>query len=307
MLQTFIEKFKIPDVAVKFIDIMFTENDKIIGTKIEKEIFTKNDVADLISMDAQAYLDDAYQRGIVCIVNRERGTYKLNYFYGFLDVFCVTSKEKYHAEVSREDRGKIDDWYFKAYCDNLDQDYSKPPTQDRILTLEEALEYVDRDERQLYWTHCDCKCLLGDCGLPTKVCLSYYQGDNSYSDRKVSEPVSKEKAKQIIVDADKAGLIHTWNPNGFCNCCGDCCYLFRAQEVRDSKRIWPIQEYVISFIEENCIGCGLCIKRCHFKVFTKKQNRKISLDTSKCMGCGLCANTCQRNALKLERLCSQSA
>lgn len=304
--QTFIEKFKIPDVAVKFIDVMFTEDDKRIGENIKKDIFTKNDVADVIAADVEGYLNDAYKRGIVSIVDRENGTYKLNNFYGFLDVFCVTQKEKYHAEVPRKDRGLIDAWYFKAYCDNLDQDYSKPPTEDIILTLEEALEYVDRDDRRLYWTNCDCKCLLGDCGLPTKVCLSYYEGDNTYSDRQVSEPVSKEKAKQIIRDADQAGLIHTWNPNGFCNCCGDCCYLFRAQAVRGSRRIWPAQNYVISLTEEKCIGCGLCTRRCHFNVFTKDKNKKISLDTQKCVGCGLCANTCPGNALKLEALISDS-
>lgn len=299
MINKFIEKFQIPDAAVDYIDTFFTADDITLGSGLEKKEFTTNDVAGLIGTDAEQYLADAYQRGVVSVADREKGIYRLNNFYGFLDVFCVTKKEKYHAEVPREDRGNIDKWYFQAYCDGLDPDYSKPPTQDRILTLEEALEYVDRDERQIYLTHCDCKCLLGDCGLPTKVCLSYYQGDNTYSDRHVSEPVAKEQAKQVIRDADKAGLIHTWNPNGFCNCCGDCCYLFRAQEARGSQRIWPIQNYLISYETEKCIGCGLCTKRCQFHVLTKNQNKKITLDTTRCVGCGICANACPVSALKL--------
>lgn len=302
MSNALIKNFSIPDVAVPYIDIFFTENDQKVISGVNSEYFTETDVASFIDEDVTTYLDSAYKRGIVSYVNKQKKEYKLNTFYGFLDVFVVTQKERYHREFTREQRGKIDDWYFAAYVEGLDPDYSKRPTEDVILTLDEALEYVDKDDRQLFWTHCDCKCLLGDCNLPTKVCLSYYQGDNTYSDRQVSEPVSKEQAKQIIKDADKAGLMHTWNPNGFCNCCGDCCYLFRAQEVRQSQRLWPRQNYIISFDAGKCVGCGLCTRRCHFNVMTQDENRKISVDNTRCVGCGICANACPTGALSLIKL-----
>jgi Pyruvate/2-oxoacid:ferredoxin oxidoreductase delta subunit len=302
MRDKIVEKFQIPEPAVPFLDVFFTEEDLLVIDGVEKDAFTAADVTPLLTREASDYLEEAYRRGIVSWKDRSSGLYQLNNFYGFLDVFVVTQKERYHEKISREDRGRIDAWYFSTYCSRLDPDYSHRPTEDVILTLEESLEYIDRDDRQLYWTNCDCKCLLGDCGLPTKVCLSYAQGDNAYSDRQVSEPVTKEQAKQILRDADRAGLMHTWNPGGFCNCCGDCCYLFRAQKVRGSIRLWPRQNYLISYDREKCVGCGLCTRRCHFQVLTKNEEKKITLDTSRCVGCGICANACPAEALKLVRL-----
>ncbi|MDO4519775.1 MAG: 4Fe-4S binding protein [Eubacteriales bacterium] len=302
MYEVLIKRFEIPEAAAAFVDVFFIKEDIAVIEGVENpQCFTESDLIKILGQKSpQEYLQNAYERGVVS--HQDETHYSLNNFYGFLDVFVVTQKEKYHRCLTREERGRIDDWYFSTYCGRLNPDYSQRPTEDVILTLEESWEYIDRDDRQLFWTNCDCKCLLGDCGLPTKVCLSYSSGDNTYSDRKVSEPVSKEKAKQIMTDADKAGLIHTWNPSGFCNCCGDCCYLFRAQQVRQSQKFWPKQNYEIRYDAEKCVGCGLCVKRCHFQVFTKTEDKKVALDLSGCVGCGLCANTCPKSALNLVKI-----
>ncbi len=297
-----IDRCRIPKAAVPFLQVFFTQEDLTVLAGIEKDPFTRNEVSALLGEKTDFYLTDAYQRGIVSFEDKEKGTYRLNTFYDFLDVFVVTQTQRYRDEIPKESRKEIDDWYFDSYVKRLDQDLTCRPTEDEILPLAEALERVDKDERQLYWTNCDCKCLGGECGLPVKVCLSYRSGDNSYPDRKVSEPVSKEKAKQILIDADKAGLMHTWNPGGFCSCCSDCCYLFRAQKIRHSKRLWPRQHTIVSFEAEKCIGCGRCAKRCPFQVPSLGAEKKITLRREECVGCGLCVNTCPAKALSLTPL-----
>jgi NAD-dependent dihydropyrimidine dehydrogenase PreA subunit len=47
-----------------------------------------------------------------------------------------------------------------------------------------------------------------------------------------------------------------------------------------------------------CVGCGLCVKRCHFNVFSRTEDG-ISCDTTDCVGCGICVNTCPTGALNL--------
>ncbi|MDD3278221.1 MAG: 4Fe-4S binding protein [Lachnospiraceae bacterium] len=299
----FVEHFHIPEVARPYLHIFFTQKDLWLGAAVTEQSFTADFIQKITQeQEIDSYIQTLYHRGVISIVDPEKRLYRLNDFYGYLDIFCVSRKEEYQGKIPKEGRRAIDAWYFKAYCEGLDQDYKKPPTKDRILSLEEALAKVDEDDRPIYRTHCDCKCLLGDCGLPTDVCLSYKSGLNSYSDRGISRRIDKEEAKEVLRFANKAGLMQTWNPDGFCNCCGDCCYLFRVQKVRDSKRIWPVQSYLIQFDQEKCVGCGSCVKRCHFSVFTKNTAGKIEVDTSQCVGCGICAEGCKKGALELKAL-----
>lgn len=77
------------------------------------------------------------------------------------------------------------------------------------------------------------------------------------------------------------------------------CYLFRSQQKRESAGFWPQTDYVISHDMQKCIGCGACVKRCWFKVFTK-EGKTVTADTTKCVGCGICMVKCPADALKLE-------
>ena len=161
------------------------------------------------------------------------------------------------------------------------------------------LQFIDdQKDRPVYLNNCDCKSLTGDCGLPVRTCITYKDGINTFADRGLSERIDAERAKEIIRETDKAGLMHTCNPNGICNCCDDCCYLFRGQKLLDSYAVWPLTDYIVSFDEDKCVGCGLCVKRCRMKVF-EKDGRKITADTAHCAGCGLCVNTCPKKALTL--------
>ncbi|HEY8805497.1 MAG TPA: 4Fe-4S binding protein [Clostridium sp.] len=99
--------------------------------------------------------------------------------------------------------------------------------------------------------------------------------------------------------ADKKGLMHTVKPNGICNCCVDCCYLFRSQARRGSSGFWPKTRQLIEYDVKECIQCGVCLKKCHFDVFTKK-DCYITTDTSKCVGCGVCTNSCPTKSLELK-------
>jgi heterodisulfide reductase subunit A-like polyferredoxin len=88
-----------------------------------------------------------------------------------------------------------------------------------------------------------------------------------------------------------------------CNCCDDCCYLFRARARRGSGAVWPESRRIVSMDTVNCIGCGICLGRCRFGVFDASDLSgvgKASADTSRCVGCGVCVSTCPTEALSLK-------
>lgn len=297
-LKSFAKKFQIPESAYPYIGKMFTKEEIDFVDNMDKDTFTVQDVEAALGSNAEEFIKHSYGRGIISFVDEATGTYKTADFYSRLDIFAITEQDVYRS-IPREDRIDIDDWYFEAYYTGLNHDLNVRPTEDEILPLEKVIEFIDAQDRPVYLNYCDCRSLKGDCGKPTRTCITYKNGINSFAHRGLSEEIDKERAKEIVINADKKGLMHTVNPNGICNCCGDCCYLFRSQARRGSSGFWPKTKLIIEFDAEKCISCGACIKRCNFDVFTRTDGY-ITADISKCAGCGICANTCPAKALELK-------
>ncbi len=294
--QIFYENFKIPEAARPYMDIFFTPEEISILGKYGDGIFKAEDIAEYDKEKAGELLQDYYSRGLVSYENMEKGEYRTSDFYSYLDSFVVARTPEYRS-IPAEGRKAIDGWYFAAYYDGLDKNPEKVPTGDIILPLDETLQYIDKQEGQAYLSLCDCRALSGDCGLPLNTCVSWKNGINSRAHRGISKEITREEAKQIVLAADKQGLVHTVNKTGVCNCCGDCCYLFRSREKMKSHQFWPKSFYKVELEHENCIGCGLCVKRCQFGVFS--YGKPVQADTGSCIGCGVCVTGCPKDALKL--------
>lgn len=297
--QTFVQKFQVPEAAYPYLERIFTREEMDFVSRIEKETFTVQDVKETGIPEAEDFVRRSYKRGILSIENEEKKLYKLSDFYGRLDIFSISETDTYRS-FPKEGRKALDSWYFEAYYKGLSQDITKRPTPDVIMPLEDVLSFIDGQERPVYLNFCDCRSLGGECGLPTRTCITYKNGINSFVHRGLSEEIDKEKAKAIVIQADKERLMHTVNPNGICNCCSDCCYLFRGQKQRGSTGFWPETRYVIRLDAGRCISCGKCMRTCHFKVFAKEV--RVQADQSKCVGCGICVGACPVHALKLVRL-----
>ncbi|MDF2544528.1 MAG: 4Fe-4S ferredoxin, iron-sulfur binding domain protein [Herbinix sp.] len=293
----FIQKFQVPEVAYPFIDHMFTEQEIQFVAEMNLDVFTQEDMKNTGIQNTDEFIQNSYRRGIISIVDLEKGLYKISDFYGRLDIFSISETDTYRS-FPEEAREAFDGWYFEAYYNGLDGDPLIRPTQDEILPLEDVITFIESQDRPVFLNYCDCRSLRGECGLPTKTCITYKNGINSFVHRGLSEQIDKEKAKEIVKKADKAGLMHTVNPNGICNCCGDCCYLFRGQDKRNSLGFWPKTENIITMNSSQCIVCGKCTRTCHFGVFTK--NGKILVEEEKCVGCGICVQACPTGALKLK-------
>ena len=49
-------------------------------------------------------------------------------------------------------------------------------------------------------------------------------------------------------------------------------------------------------VEENCVGCNICVRYCAHDAVHLKANRKAEIDYEKCVGCGQCVALCQYNS-----------
>lgn len=301
----FIEIFKVPFAALDVIEQIVNLEEIALIEAVGSGSFTAADAARSLEREGWSFtkrqltelLRSAYKRGIILLEDESFTKFNTGTFYGRLDIFAITETEKYLAFPS-EMRKALDDWYFNAYLKGLGNE--PIPTGDRLVSLQEAYDFIDKADRPIWLNRCDCRLLVGNCGKPVDTCISLRGGINTMSHRGWSKPLAKEQAKEIVTRAHAAGLMQTVNSNGMCNCCGDCCYLFRAQKARNSEKVWPKAENIAAFDENACISCRQCVQRCHFGAFVHDEEG-IQYNQELCRGCGLCITTCPASAISLKR------
>ncbi|HBF38121.1 MAG TPA: hypothetical protein DDW50_12455, partial [Firmicutes bacterium] len=304
----FNERFQVPQAALAVIDQMVTSQEMLLIESLEQESFTVSDVYHLLQTKngaswtidrVNALLASAYQRGVIQFGDESQTHYTVGSFYTRLDIFAISETDSYRA-LPRQTRIALDQWYFEAYLKGLAPDVPAP-TADQVVTLEQAKDYLDAVNGPIWLNRCDCRTLAGNCDLPTDTCISFRSGVNTFSHRGWSTPLTKEQAQEVLERADQAGLVHTLNPGGICNCCGDCCYLFRAQRELQSnpaRRTWPASPSIAVFHPDSCVSCGLCSTRCPFGAFEQNAGT-IQYHPDHCRGCGLCQQTCPAGAIEI--------
>jgi ferredoxin len=273
------------------------------------EALREDDVPDSIGETVSSeFLDAAYRRGVLSLVVNDAAPssparYTFTDFFARYTIVAVDERDVY-LSLPEETRNEIEALYFDRYYDALDWSRAGGrPTEDRILTFDESVALLEAKTaagKAIYVTNCDCRSLKNGCGHERDVCISFEGGVNTWPDRGVSRKATCEEAKDVIARADRDGLVHTESPHGICNCCTDCCYLFRSRERRGSGRVWPAASRIVSLHAEDCVLCGSCVKRCPFDALSASSSKTIDIDENACMGCGLCVSACGPQALFLK-------
>jgi Pyruvate/2-oxoacid:ferredoxin oxidoreductase delta subunit len=138
-------------------------------------------------------------------------------------------------------------------------------------------------------------------------CIGFGDKIKPYLQYGYMRQISKEEAYDIIQKARDCGAIHTvfhekddakLPQGGLCNCCWDCCGLFRSYNTG----VVPLRYscYYMAKITDSskCTGCGKCEKYCPTAAI-KVVEKKVNLDAKKCIGCGQCVHQCARSVVEL--------
>ena len=94
-----------------------------------------------------------------------------------------------------------------------------------------------------------------------------------------------------------------------CNCCGCCCEFLVA--AKKFGLLHPVQttSFIPKIIEDNCTGCGKCVKTCPIEAIewvlnddeTNSKPKKVKINEEICLGCGVCVRACSNKSITLER------
>jgi NAD-dependent dihydropyrimidine dehydrogenase PreA subunit len=301
----FLSTFEVPTCARPVLGAIVLPEEVLLVASLTSREFTADDAHTALegttgepwsASHLDAFLDAAYRRGVLDVADEGASSYIVSTFYARLGVFVISEPDSYRA-LPAETRSALDSWYLDAYVERLGAD--ERPSSDIVLPLKEALLHLDTVAGQIWLNPCDCRTLAGTCDKPLDTCVSFANGINTLSHRGWSKPLTREEAKAVVTKADADGLMHTVSDHAICNCCSDCCYLFRAQAARDSgPAVWPRAEKIVNFNLDACIACGRCLERCPFDAFSEASSGVV-FDESRCRGCGLCVETCPTGAIEL--------
>ncbi|MCI5863935.1 MAG: 4Fe-4S binding protein [Cloacibacillus porcorum] len=308
-----VSKFAVPEPLKPYVEIFYTQEELTIIKALDGLALSEEDLAARIGEefggmpDFRHFLRIAYRRDVVSKTAAEDG---INYVVSPMTSRvnnCATFERETWEKIPPKDREIIANYHYQNFLEgksrlSLEQ---LRKNGNRIMPLAEIIEYLKGYNADVITIlPCDCRSKFGSCGHSRNVCISISTELNTPYDRGLGTPVSTDEAVLILEKAEKEGLVHSAEAGAICNCCSCCCYPTRASMDLGLKGKWPLVSYVVEMDRERCVNCGLCVKRCHFDVFTKEAG-KILLDADKCWGCGLCVSTCPKTALSLRKLTAE--
>ena len=310
----FIKLLNVPMFAEPFLDYFVTDQDIVIVNTLENKAMTAEDVElKLNQLQIEELLEDAYTRRLLNkkVINNQV-YYYISDFYTKVGLYDCLFNENF-SMLPEETKEQIEKWQFSSYTEEMlpnlqyyaqgkDTNIGKP--RETFFILDELEELLDKSDR-FKVIPCNCRILKNDCDKPIEACLRF---DSAIEDRTLGRELSREQTRELIIELDRQGLMHTlnadWRENGpksMCNCCRCCCYPLRFAENHNTKDFYPVKHYVAQIDKQKCNDCGICIKRCHYNAFSRGNNKEIIYDPQKCWGCGLCKNSCPQQAIEIVR------
>jgi len=258
------------------------------------------------------FLDRACRRAV--ITRLADGRYEAADFHRRLEIWAMFEGWK---DIPPEIRQQLNEWELANYQRDkthqiqvLKRGAERDPSLIWLtyLLLYEAEELIARVEHIFLWP-CNCRAMMGKCRKPTLTCLRFF------NDRGIGWEISRERARHIVREANKKGLMQSGEiritadgkiDGAICNCCADCCYPHLLARNMAAEKLWPLSRYEAWLLADRCTGCGRCIRRCPFGAVElvdvskgPKAGTAIRLNRDLCRGCGLCATGCPEAAIEM--------
>ena len=295
------------------IDLLHIIASKPLGKEHIVKLLGKNKtLKDFNNFDR--FLERARKRGVVKFLDDRR--IAPEDFHIRLDYWALFEGWK---DLPVEIKDKLNDWELNHYITSHGQSAKKLKNgQQRdpykiypeYLLLNEVEALFKRISKFYLWP-CNCRAMIGNCRQSEFTCIRFS------NDREIGWEISREKAMDIVKEANKNGLMqnaelgldeHGGITGALCNCCSDCCFPHQLSQHLNVQKYWPMSRYVAQPPTEDCIKCGKCVQRCPFGIISQEKTIKEKksfvpvIDVEQCRGCGVCTTGCPQDAIKLEQV-----
>jgi len=139
-------------------------------------------------------------------------------------------------------------------------------------------------------------------GMPMDVCMFFGPQAQYMIDRLNARKLTKQEAREVLIKAEEAGLIHmstnTTEDIGFmCNCDRWHCTAVTTALRQSKPGLFFNSGFEPRFDPDICEACETCIDRCPPEALTMGDDDVPVVDLDLCFGCAVCATGCPSEAI----------
>lgn len=319
----------------KILEEFYTPEQAEFGAKFPIGAFTAAELSEIYGKDPESLtqiLESMADNGLIFVIKGKEGVrkYTLTQFVpGVVEYQLMrgrdTPKDRKIARMLKEFmEGEMREIMDAVMKDPEMVKQMMPDAPARIITVESQLPQTTEIypyeklsamiERETCFSAAVCYCrhhkyLLDDpCkikGVPRYSCLLVGEAADYAIDRGFGKRITKEEAQEILLQCEKAGLMHNvgnYSDRAFfvCNCCGCCCEFLATAKRAQSNAVLEYANFVIQVNPLTCSGCGECIDRCQMGAL-RLENGVICVEENMCFGCGNCVAVCVTGSLSMVR------
>ena len=317
-----IKKLNLPDFLSPWLDRFYEPLEMDLLQILAHNPLKKNQIKTLLEKnhtlkeeyDFDLFLERALKRGVIKRLDDQR--IEPENFHTRYDFWALFEGWK---DIPVEIKDKLNHWELNDYIEShaqTAQDLKAGKQRDPYKVCPEyvllnEVEALFKKIPKFYLWPCNCRAMIGNCAKPKYTCIRFSD------DKGIGWEISREKALDIVKDANKNGLMqnaelgldkHGRVTGALCNCCSDCCFPHQLSEKLNVQKYWPISRYLAQPPTQDCIKCGKCVKRCPFGIISQEKNIKEKkrmvpvINAEQCRGCGVCATGCPEGAIKMEQI-----
>lgn len=176
-----------------------------------------------------------------------------------------------------------------------------------ILPFEKVSEFI-KTSHKIAIIPCACR-TKHPCEHPVEACMVFDSSADFMVDRGIGKYLTIEEALQLLEKMEKEGLVHTTinsqrRPQFICNCCTCSCLILRGLTEMHNPRAFAKSNFVPQKDDDACILCRTCIDICPFDCYYyhwphDDEPERIGFIEERCVGCGLCSYHCSADAITL--------
>ncbi len=179
-----------------------------------------------------------------------------------------------------------------------------------ILPFEKMSEFI-KTSRKIAVINCACR-TKKRCEHPLETCLVFDYYAEFMVERGFGRYLNVEGALELLEEMEKAGLVHSTintqtRPQFICNCCTCACLILRGLTELHNPRAIAKSNFLPTRDDELCTRCKRCVQICPMEAYVfhashDKEPDKILFLEERCIGCGLCAYHCPNGAIQLVKV-----